>query len=309
MVLVFIILLVILHKLFFTNWEQVAYTDILRQSGKACIVIIGIFLFFWGLNYKRLSIEQMLGFEAVPLEKTQLVEELELITITLINCHQKNKNYIRDSLNQIESPQFKFEVASLLNTIAKAHDIPPRMHIISREIKPAGLLLRFSTAGVYSPFTGECNIDNGLHPLAKPAVLLHEYSHGLGFGDEGTCTFLANIAGVQARNPLIRYSVLLSYWKKLFRSLHKMDAESAKLFKSQLPKEILSDIEAIRRESLKYPDIMPVVRDWIYDSFLRAQGVHEGLKSYDAVINLQYAYRLSHPDFQRWFQRKIKKAE
>jgi len=41
----------------------------------------------------------------------------------------------------------------------------------------------------------------------------------------------------------------------------------------------------------RYPDIMPAVRDKMYDSYLKSHGVKDGLANYSHMIKYIKAYR------------------
>ena len=46
----------------------------------------------------------------------------------------------------------------------------------------------------------------------------------------------------------------------------------------------------------KYPDILPAVRDAAYNTYLKAQGIDDGIKNYDRVIMLVHAWKKSLKD-------------
>ena len=149
---------------------------------------------------------------------------------------------------------------------------------------PKGILLRISTAGFYLPFTGESNIDAGLHPIQLPFVMAHEYAHGYGTTDEGSCNFLGFLACENAADPFIRYSGHYGYWRYLLSSFRLQNPEAYKTFREALPAGIKADIKAISENSDKYPDIFPKFRDLTYDAFLKAQGINDGMANYNRIV-------------------------
>jgi hypothetical protein len=161
----------------------------------------------------------------------------------------------------------------------------------ARQLWPKGLLLRISTAGVYIPFTGEGNVDAGLHFLQLPFVLAHEMSHAYGFGDEGTCNFLAYLTCTESSDPFLKYVGYLYYWRYVASEYQSIQPKKYKEFRSTLPPGLIADLTAIQEEMEKYPDIFPGIRDATYNAYLQAQGIHEGMKNYDRVIMLVHAWR------------------
>ena len=154
------------------------------------------------------------------------------------------------------------------------------------------MLLRISTAGVYLPWVLEAHIDAGLHPLQHAFTLTHEATHAYGFTDEGVCNFWAYVATHDHSNLYIRYAGLLTYWRYLASSYRKVAPEAYRAYRrEEVPTGISNDLMAIYRNGQQYPDILPAVRDRAYDTYLKSQGVKEGLQSYSRVVLLVQAWR------------------
>ena len=58
----------------------------------------------------------------------------------------------------------------------------------------------------------------------------------------------------------------------------------------------VADLRAIRAASDAYTEIAPRVRDLVYDSYLRTQGVPDGLSSYGRIIDYVVAVRKARPE-------------
>ena len=54
---------------------------------------------------------------------------------------------------------------------------------------------------------------------------------------------------------------------------------------------MIADLDAINENNAAYPDIMPQFRDAAYDSYLKAQGIEEGIQNYGKVILMVEAWR------------------
>ena len=66
----------------------------------------------------------------------------------------------------------------------------------------------------------------------------------------------------------------------------RYDNEDYQAFRETLPTGIVSDLNAIAENRRLYPSIFPNARNLIYDSYLKAQGIEEGLQNYNRVIML-----------------------
>lgn len=255
-------------------------------------VVAWLFFWFtilWGLNYDRTNVYDKLSLEKPEINSTQIYNELVQKT--------KKLSKLRNDLSLSSSTLTKTELPSNLvttlqkevaKTMKKLNYSPTGIPVV-REL-PSGWLLRWSTAGLYFPYTGEANIDAGLHPLQKPFTIAHELAHSYGIGDEATCNFIAYLTCKNSTDPIIQYTGLLAYWRYLASGYKRYSPSDYSAFKQSLPPTILADLEAIRINNEKYPDIFPKLRNTVYDNFLKSQGVSEGIESYGQVVELVYAY-------------------
>ncbi len=256
--------------------------------------LVFLFLLLWGYNYLRIPIEKQMGFVPKPLPIDELWEELQLMTPILIEARNKV-----DSVNELAFDKhyipsdFEKNINQEVQSFLKKNDYPIPSSPNARFLKPKGVLLLNSTAGIYFPFVGESNIDAGLHPLTQPYILAHELAHAYGFGDEGTCNFIAYLACRQAKNAFVSYSGILGYWRTLASNFLAYQPKKYRTFRKTLPKGIIADLDAINKEHAQYPDIFPRFRNATYDAFLKAQGIAEGMKNYDRVVMLGKAWRLA----------------
>ena len=252
------------------------------------------FLVFWGWNYARVPVEQSLGLSLEPLGREELLCEYERVLGDLSAFRQmvlrSQGHWVSDTTALVLPAVSQAEVATALERALSANGYPVHLRVRLRELY-AGTLLRISTAGVYLAWSGEGHYDGGLHSIQKPFVMAHEMAHGYGFGDEGVCNFWAWMACTSSENPVLAYSGSLAYWRYVDAALWRIDPEAAREARSHLPKGIQNDLLAIRRQMDRYPDLMPRLRDRVYEAYLHSQGVKEGMKSYDKVLLLVQAYR------------------
>lgn len=254
---------------------------------------VAIFLWIWGFNYSRLSIEEQLGLKLEPVTEEELKAELEREFEALVRLRTNIKG-LSDSVafSEIHLPldyenQIRLEVEDWLSN----HNIPVDGRVRGRELYPKGIFLHFSSSGLYFPFTGEGHVDAGVHPLQKPYIIAHEMAHGYGFGDEGTCSFLGFVACIGSKQPEFAYAGHLNYYRTVAANYARADREAYRNFHSNLPLGIRLDLEAIYRQLAAYPDWMPKLRYYVYDSYLKAQGIKEGIKNYNRVLMLVKAWR------------------
>lgn len=294
-VVILIIALIVRIKNFILKKERWSIKIIEAVLGVLAFLGGGVFLFLfmWGYNYSRVPLETQLQLSLHPLSVAELKTELAIVATDLIAYRKAipgvtdsalTADYFPDDLED----QLRF---ALMDWLQK-NNYPTPGNMQGRMLLPKGIFLRFSSSGLYFPFTGEGNVDAGLLHLQRPFVMAHELSHGYGFGDEGTCNFLGYVACINSDNPVIRYAGQLGYYRYLASDYLRYKPEAYQAFRAALPAGIPNDLNAINTNLNKYPDIMPKLRYAAYDTYLKAQGIEEGMKNYNRIVMLAKAYRI-----------------
>lgn len=64
------------------------------------------------------------------------------------------------------------------------------------------------------------------------------------------------------------------------------------ILKEKLLNDIaLGDLKAVIEKMKKYPDVFPAARDFLYEHYLKLQGIKEGEANYDRFIELLVQYK------------------
>ncbi len=275
------------------SWRQ-WYWDTARATGNFLGGLIFVFLVIWGYNYARIPLEQQIGIDARELYVKELRAEADYIMqeaaaarteIGAIDTFALTEAYFPDAAALEE------EMRQCLVAVLKEWNYPTVGRVRGRQLAPKGLLYGFNSSGVYMPFTGEGHIESALHILQKPFTLAHEMAHGYGFGDEGTCNFLGYMACLRSKNPAIRYSGQLNYWRYVFGELLYSDPEYYLQRRPEIDRGMFNDLEAIYAEMDKYFEFVPGLQELAYEAYLKMQGVKEGLQSYDRMVLMVVAWR------------------
>jgi hypothetical protein len=250
------------------------------------------FLVLWGYNYGRVPVEQQLGLELSPLPiealKAELIDEAEQVIALRERIQGADTAAIDETfLSEDLEEQLRSDLEGVLEELG----FPTTGKVRAKRIYPKGIFLRFSSSGMYFPWSGEGQVDAGLDPLSIIPVMAHELSHGYGFGDEGTCNFWAYVACTRSADPLIAYAGHLDHFRTLAAHYLRYDREAYFAFREQLPAGIQADLDAINDNLRKYPDIMPELRYAAYDTYLKAQGIREGIKNYSRVVMMVKAWK------------------
>lgn len=283
---------IIIYFIFLKKRQHGKIIDLIKQLLGNFMVVIGLFYVFWGWNYAQKGIVYDLKMETylIP-DSIRLIQEVDWV---LEQINEIRGNLQNDSLSlefsiskeEMEEKSRMYLRNQLTNWDIKAYG-KPRIRVL----KPKGILMRWKTAGIYMPYAFEGQIDGGLMHFEWPYTMTHEMSHAFGITDEGECNFVAFIACMESDDPYFKYSALIDYALYVLRDVYKMDKKLHKTYYHKLHRGVQVDIQAIRDNGELYPDILPNVRDFLYDSYLKSNGVKAGLNSYSQLVGLVINYR------------------
>lgn len=258
---------------------------------RGAAMVVTAFLILWGFNYGRVSLPTQLGISPQPLSTQALWEELEQASkfVSILRTQlplSDLSDYESLPLDQSTQARIQASMKKQLDHIGYPSDGLVRIRKVW-----GGVLLRFSTSGIYFPLTGEGHVDEGLHSLQVPFVMAHEMAHGYGITDEGACNFLAWLVCTRADNLYIRYSGHLMYFRYLGSAVRRRDPEGYAAFRQNLPPGVLADLNSINVNLNKFEELVPGLKDVVYDSYLKSQGIADGMASYSKVIDLVAAWQ------------------
>ena len=178
----------------------------LISLGIAFCMVYFVFVMGWGLNYARQSLSETMNLsvqEATPEELAQLCTKLaEQANGLRVLCLEDQDGVFTlshsreailtsvDALYQEEAPE---EFTKGIASRAKGVAFPD-------------LLSTFETAGIFSPFTYEPNVNMQMPDLFFPSTVAHEYAHLKGIAREDEANFMAWYVCFHSENVDFAYS-------------------------------------------------------------------------------------------------------
>ena len=183
-------------------------------------LLVGLFYWLWGFNYARVPLETQLELPALLPDSASLWADLAEETRMLDSLRTRLAG-----TDTVALDDRRFWPADAEGTVRAAVEkwlategFPTGGRVRGRRLYPQGTLFLFGASGLYWPFSGEGNVEAGLHPLRALPTMAHEMSHGYGFCDEGVCNFIAYVSCAEHADPYIAYCARLSYWSTLART-------------------------------------------------------------------------------------------
>ncbi len=281
----FIALLLTVKPLFnkTLNWKQR-----LGNTSFSLLSLAGFLLFWfftlWGFNYARPSFTEQMAIKIENPDSLGITNELKIATQEAIAARE----ILKDTPLSIDA-NFESKIRQSVYNLLTINGFPASKGLRGRSLKPDGVLFGFGIAGIYMPFVGESNIDNGLHDLEKPFSMAHEMAHGYGWTDEATANFIAYLACTQSDDALTRYSGFLMYFRYVASNYRRLNPDGYKQFSETLPETIKADLKAINLRQDQFKTWFDT--DSLNNLYLNWQGVQGGIVSYSRVVVLVFSWR------------------
>ncbi len=258
------------------------------------VTSIAYLLFFWGwgLNYHRVALDTKVDFEP------ERVTEASVRALVEHTARSLNRLYVpsedRDWGRVPGEDGLVAEADSeIRRIIAVIDEIPERAWNPRTRVKASFVLDPFFRAagidGMFNPFGHEPILTSDLLAFERPMAILHELAHVRGYPDEGDANFVALLAGVHSSDRRLQYSAWLSLW------MYLRPREGDGLLDAG-PRE---DLEAAyRRMESGRIEWVDRAQSHALDSFLRANRVEGGVRSYTRIVELAAGTRDSWERFE-----------
>jgi hypothetical protein len=137
--------------------------------------------------------------------------------------------------------------------------------------------------GMINPFGLEVLANPDLLPFERPFVAAHEWAHLAGYADESEANFVGWLACVQGDVPTQYSGWLFLYWQVS----GEVDGPTRARLSAALDAGPQQDVQAVvaRLRAGELPWLRTA--GWeVYDQYLKANRVEEGIRSYGAVVTL-----------------------
>ena len=237
-------------------------------------VVYLAFLVVWGLNYRRVPLEEKLAYDPTRVTPDGTFQ-LGQIAVELVN-----------SLEPVKAPQSPYSRMAMMPAFADAQrhlgatrtarPAMPKRSVVSWYLRYAGI------DGMIDPIFLEIILNPDVLPIEQPFTLAHEWAHLAGYADESDANFVAWLTCIRS-DAAAQYSGWLEAYRYADAALPR---ERRRELQRRLSPAVIADLRAI---SARLGRVNPVVSGFarnVYDTYLRAQGVDAGLASYSAMLKL-----------------------
>ncbi|MFI3249725.1 MAG: DUF3810 domain-containing protein [Eubacteriales bacterium] len=257
----------------------------------AVVLWVLVWLFwFWNVLYYVPSFAERTGLDIDPYS----VDELYDTTLTYAKEAAKLSTRVPrdDTLNfDVEQSQY-FGSATTLYLPLEAEF--PFLAMGETSTKPL-VLSRFQShfgfSGMYSPYTGEANVNIDTPSVLHPVTIAHEMAHQRSIAPEQEANFLAIIACSKSDDVIFRYSGALYGLMQLSSALSSVSPDLwDTIVAEHFTPEIFIDWNYTVAYWAQFESPVKDASHQVYDEFLKSNEQELGMKSYGACVDLLVAY-------------------
>jgi hypothetical protein len=243
-------------------------------------VVYLVFLALWGFNYRRVPIEAQLDYSSARVTD-DAVQSLAARGVREINRLYSAAHADPAAIASLQAVRVRLAPAFAqaqrdLGFATPATPARPKAPLISP-------FFRWATVdGMVNPFGLEVLINPDILPIERPYVVAHEWGHIAGWARESEAGFVGWLTCLRG-DDAARYSA----WIALYLHLRGDIAASARArLDAGLAAGPLRDFGAIRERLERGRPAIQRVSWRAYDTFLKANRVNEGIRSYDEIVSL-----------------------
>jgi hypothetical protein len=260
------------------GWMRATARIVVRTVTLAAAAYVA-FLLTWGLNYRRVGLEDKLQFDqsritadSATVLAAQAVEHMN----DLYEPAHRMGWAAPDVIDRPLADAFAFARREVGSTAATVPGLP-KQTLLDAYFRRAGV------AGMTDPYFLETFVASDLLPFERPFVVAHEWGHLAGFADEGDANFIGWLTCLRGTSAH-QYSGWLSLYSEIVSGLDRPRAAEVSAKLADGPR---GDLQAIRERLLRNLNPRVSAAGWrVYDQYLKANKVDAGAASYADVVRL-----------------------
>ncbi len=271
-------------------WHKVLLNFLLNTAAFFSAVYF-LFMSMWGFNYLRPHFAETIGVQVTEHTSMQLVELYEYLieaTNTLSEKAVRDENghmMIPDGYRSVfERAHLGYNEASKVFPSLSGNYGKPKPVLASEAMNYTGI------AGLYFPFTGEANVNVAVLDVSIPVTTLHEMAHQRGYANEDEANFIAFITSKLHPDIDFQYSGHLLALSHTASALIEEDPYLLQELNKRLSVHVINDIRRNHEFWKQYEGKAEKISSAMNDTYLRANGVSDGTKSYGRMVDLLLGY-------------------
>ena len=264
------------------SWRSRRAGPLFRVMGHVATgaaILYLVFLCWWGFNYRRVPLSQRLAVSGgAPSSQ-------DVVRLGLRAVEETNRLY--EAAHRAGWDENEWRDARLRDAFA---DVQRALGDVSAAVPGrlkqtiVGPYFRWSGVdGMINPFGLEVLANPDLLPFERPFVAAHEWAHLAGYADEAEANFVGWLTALRGEAPAQYSGWMFLYWQVSGEVGEDDRARLAAALDAGPRRDVDEIVARIRRG--QWP--MLQTAGWaLYDRYLKANRVEEGLRSYGQVVTL-----------------------
>jgi hypothetical protein len=258
--------------------------------------VLLLFYALWGLAYARPPAEQRLGWVEPGAEVRIEADELAALSEELVD--RVNELYLElhgwpDDLAPTTARRSWLELDREIDRgyerVAAEMGLEPdlaRSRGPAKSLLTSGVFTWLGIGGFYFPFTGEANINVWSPDWQRPHTVAHEKAHQRFVASENEANFYGFLATIHADDPFVRYGGWLFAQRQVLQALQRTDPLAAGAILAERLPGVQRDVNAAHAFWTGYDGPLERLGDRVNDTYLRANAVKGGIRSYSQSVEL-----------------------
>jgi hypothetical protein len=259
---------------------------LLRAAAIAGAVVL-VFDLLWGLNYDREPVATLLSYDVSPATAAELAA---LAQDLLSRAATLRAALPEDAAGAFQLPDSR---SGALRRAARGYEAAAARGLRVPEVggrpKPVALspvMSYLGITGIFSPFTGEANVNMTVPDWTLPFTAAHELAHQRGFAREDEANYVGYVACRAHPDRDFQYSGTFEAGLYVLGALARADRAEYGRQRAALSPPLRRDLAVLAAWRARYTSRLGEVQDRVNDAYLKSQGQREGVRSYGRMVDL-----------------------
>ncbi len=273
--------------------------NLLEKALRRCFTCFSVatlvYMLMHGCNYNRLSIGELMQLENAEYDATFLKD----VTADLAKKASAAREHVAEDENgmMIVSDSIHMTLLETDNCFDTLRQNYPFFKSGTWRVKSVFLSQYWSytgITGVYCPWLTESNVNTDIPHSELLFTATHEYAHTMGFAKEDACNFIAYLGCINSQNPDYIYAGYLGAYIHCSNALYKYDKGMCKHTITYCSQGVLRDLQQRNTYWKGFSGQVMDASEQFNDTFIKANGVENGVLSYGEVVSLILQYYNTH---------------
>lgn len=256
-----------------------ALWELARRIVRAAGILVILFYWAWGFNYRRLPLDTALPGAPVAQPTIQVLQtafsDANALASRLRPLAGVSSGNLDDIAFRLRDPMSA--ALTKLQRVPLARPARPKYSLIATPFfRWAGV------TGMINPYGLEAIVHVELLPYERPFVVAHEWAHLSGHADEAEASAVGWLACMSG-GPDLAYSASLYL---IMESAGALPGPARDAVLKRLEPGVREDLDAIAQRMRRENPTVQRAASEVYDEYLKANRVEDGTASYDRALSL-----------------------